>query len=499
VAAAPAGPARPPGLSKSRVLAGLQCAKQLWWRVHEPGAVELLPDPMLEAVFARGRRVGAAARAHVPGGVLIDLPHDAYEARIQATREALAGGAVVIYEASFRVDSVYTAIDILERGPDGGFCVTEVKSTTSVKEPHLTDVAIQAHVARRAGLPVRRMEIMHLNRACTYPDLRDLFVRADVTAEAEARLVTLPGALDGLLAMLAGPRPEVATGPHCSRPYECPFLERCWPPRPEHHVSTLYKQHARALAALDEQGYHTIFDLPEDTALAATADRQRRAVQSGRMIVEPGLGRALRACASPVAFLDFETAGLPIPAWNGCHPWDASPVQWSCHVEDGPGGLVHHAWLADGPDDARPAQAERLLAACEPARTVVAYYARFERECIRRLAAGAPALAPRLECVMERLVDLLPIVREHVYHPDFGGSFSLKRVLPAFEPGLGYDDLAIGDGALARVALERLLWRGEAVSQEERARLRQDLLAYCARDTLGLARLLGRLRTLAGG
>jgi len=480
-------------------MAGLQCGKQLWWRVHEPGARELVPDPMLEAILARGRRVGAVARAHVPGGVLIDLPHDAYEQRLAATREALAAGAPVIYEASFRADSVYVAIDILERGSDDAFRVAEVKSTTSVKAEHLADVAIQAHVARRAGLPVRRMEIMHLNRACTYPDLRDLFVRADVTAEAEACLVTLPGEVDALQAMLAGPRPEVAAGPHCTRPRECPFMERCWPPAPEHHVSTLYRQQARALAALYEQGYHTIFDLPEDTALAATADRQRRAVQAGRMIVEPGLGRALRACASPVAFLDFETAGLPIPVWNGCHPWDALPVQWSCHIEDGAGGLAHHAWLADGPDDVRPALAERLLAACEPARTIVAYHARFERECIRRIAAGAPALAPRLERVAERLVDLLPIVRDHVYHPDFGGSFSLKRVLPALVPGLGYDDLAIGDGALASVALERVLWGGETVGQDERARLREDLLRYCARDTLGLARLLGRLRGLAGG
>ena len=480
-------------------MAGLQCAKQLWWRVHEPAATELATDPMLEAVLARGRRVGAVARTHVPGGVLIDLPHDAYEQRLAATREALAAAAPVIYEASFRADSVYVAIDILERGADGGFCVTEVKSTTSVKEPHLADVAVQAHVARRAGLPVRRMEIMHLNRACTYPDLRDLFVRAEVTAEAEARLVALPGEVGALRAMLAGPRPEVATGPHCTRPRECPFMERCWPPAPEHHVSTLYRQQAPALAALYEQGYQTIFDLPEDTALAATADRQRRAVQAGRMIVEPGLGRALRACASPVAFLDFETAGLPIPVWNGCHPWDALPVQWSCHIEDGAGGLAHHAWLADGPDDVRPVLAERLLAACEPARTIVAYHARFERECIQRVAAGAPALAPRLERVAERLVDLLPIVREHVYHPDFGGSFSLKRVLPALVRGLGYDDLAIGDGALASVALERLLWGGETVGQAERGRLREDLLRYCGRDTLGLARLLGRLQDLAGG
>ncbi|HKX05169.1 MAG TPA: DUF2779 domain-containing protein, partial [Methylomirabilota bacterium] len=317
------------GLSKSRVLAGLQCPKQLWWRVHEPGAPELEVDPLLEAVFARGRRVGEAARAYVPGGVLIDLPHDAYDARVAATLDALAAGAPVVYEASVRAESVYVAIDILERLPGGGFGVTEVKSTAGVKEPHRDDVAIQALVARRAGLPVRRMEIMHLNRACTYPDLRDLFVRADVTAEAEARIASLPGTVDGLRSMLAGPCPEVPTGPHCTTPYECPFLERCWPPRPEHHVSTLYRLQRRVLAALAEQGYETIFELPEDTGLAAIADRQRRAVQSGRTIVEPGLARALRACASPLAFLDFETAGLPIPVWNGCHPWDALPVQWS--------------------------------------------------------------------------------------------------------------------------------------------------------------------------
>jgi predicted RecB family nuclease len=185
--------------------------------------------------------------------------------------------------------------------------------------------------------------------------------------------------------------------------------------------------------------------------------------------------------------------------WNGCHPWDPLPVQWSCHLEDGAGGLAHHAWLADGPDDVRPALADRLLAACEPARTIVAYQASFERECIRRIAAGAPALAPRLERIAERLVDLLPIVREHVYDPAFGGSFSLKRVLPALVPGLGYDDLAIGDGALASVMLERLLWGGETLGSDERSRLREDLLGYCARDTLGLARLLERLRSLADG
>ena len=146
-------------------MAGIQCAKQLWWRVHEPGAPELAPDPMAEAVFARGRRVGEAARAHVPGGVLIDLPHDAYEERVRATRAALASGAPVVYEASFRADSVYVAVDILERGADGSFCVTEVKSTTSVKDHLIPDLAIQVHVARRAGLAIAGPNRMSGRRA----------------------------------------------------------------------------------------------------------------------------------------------------------------------------------------------------------------------------------------------------------------------------------------------------------------------------------------------
>ena len=153
-------------------------------------------------------------------------------------------------------------MDILER-LERGFRLIEVKSTTSVKEQHLPDVAVQTHVLRRSGIDVARMEVMHLNRACAYPDLSNLFARADVTALVEARLAAVPGEIAAMTAMLAGALPMVATGPHCSAPYECPFTARCWPVLPPHHVSTLYAMQRRLLE-LDEQGYRTIFDLPED-------------------------------------------------------------------------------------------------------------------------------------------------------------------------------------------------------------------------------------------
>jgi hypothetical protein len=248
---------------------------------------------------------------------------------------------------------------------------------------------------------------------------------------------------------------------------------------------------------LDEQGYRTIHDLPEDVPLGPIADRQRRAVQEGRIIVEPGLAQVLEVFVPPTAFLDFETIGLAVPVWTGCHPYDAVPVQFSCHVQDVDGRVAHHEWLADGPEDPRPTLAERLIRACEGTQTVVAYNAGFERRRIEQMAEALPALAAPLRSIVDRLVDLLPVIRNHVYHPDFNGSFSLKSVLPALVPELRYDDLAIADGATASLELERLLFNSESLELGARGRLQIDLLRYCHQDTFGLIKLLKRLEALA--
>jgi hypothetical protein len=169
----------PHGLSKSRFISGLQCHRQLWWRVHEPESPELVPDAARQAVFDNGTRVGKVARGYVPGGVLIDLPHADYDGKREATQQALASGVPAIYEASFVADHVFVAVDMLVREPRG-WRVIEVKSTTSLKNQHAPDAAIRVHVLRRAGLTVTGAEVMVLNRACTYPDLTDLFVRHDI-------------------------------------------------------------------------------------------------------------------------------------------------------------------------------------------------------------------------------------------------------------------------------------------------------------------------------
>ena len=483
-------------LSKSRFTTGLQCHKLLWWRVHDREAPELVAAPEQQAVFDIGHLVGERAQGEFAGGVLVDAPYDDFATRVARTRAAMASGALAIFEASFFEDDIFVAVDVLERTPRG-WVLVEVKSTTKVKPQHLPDVAIQAHVLRRAGLEVERVEVMHLNRACRYPDLSNLFTRADVTAEVDD-ILNLGRTAAAQLAMLAGPRPDVRPGAQCHKPYTCAFLARCWAPAPEHHVSTLYRMGGKA-AQFEAQGYTTILDLPDDVELSWVADRQRRAVKEGRLIVEPTLREALAPLRSPYAVLDFEAVQPAIPVWQGCRPYDQVPAQFSCDVVDAAGHVVHHEWLADGGDDPRPEVAERVVDACRGAETVVAYNATFEGLVLRELAEAVPAHAADLTAIETRLIDALPLVRDHVYHPAFGGSFSLKAVLPALVSGMHYDDLDVAGGRAATIELARQMFEREALSGEERERMRSALRRYCAQDTLGVVRLLDRLNALAGG
>ncbi len=106
---------------------------------------------------------------------------------------------------------------------------------------------------------------------------------------------------------------------------------------------------------------------------------------------------------------------------------------------------------------------------------------------LEQLAEAIPALRPDIERVITRLWDLLEVIKAHYYHPEFQGSFSIKAVLPAVVPTLGYEDLEVRDGQMAAQAYERMVF--VETDWVEKMRLRDALLRYCARDTLAMLEL----------
>ena len=215
------------------------------------------------------------------------------------------------------------------------------------------------------------------------------------------------------------------------------------------------------------------------------------------MVVEPGLRQALGVFDGRLGFLDFETISRAIPVWADVGPWRQVVVQFSYHeqVAGAPSSYHHSAYLAEGPGDPREELARRLLEATANAERIV-MYSSFERTRIRELAGWVPHLAGELNALEGKLVDLLPVMQRHVYHPDFSGSFSLKYVLSPMVPDLTYDDLAIVDGQVASVEIARLLFVADKIPKHERDRVRKELLDYCERDTWAMVKLVEKLRSL---
>src|SRR5262249_41675294 len=103
-----------------------------------------------------------------------------------------------------------------------------------------------------------------------------------------------------------------------------------------------------------------------------------------------------------------------------------------------------------------------------------------------------PAYTQRIRDIQSRLWDLLPVVRSFVYHPAFGGSFSLKAVLPALVADMTYEGMEVPDGQAAGLAWEWMI--KDDSSQSERQAKRKALLDYCRQDTLAMVKLLEALQ-----
>jgi predicted RecB family nuclease len=153
--------------------------------------------------------------------------------------------------------------------------------------------------------------------------------------------------------------------------------------------------------------------------------------------------------------------------------------------------LEHHEFLATDTTDPRREFITSLCSALGKSGSIVVYSA-FESQRLAELAAWLPEFSGRIKKIQRRLWDLLPVVRNHVYHPKFAGSYSIKNVLPAIVPGMTYDGMEVADGQDAGLAWESLV-RG-SLDQSERDRIRRALLEYCGQDTLAMVRLLEKLR-----
>lgn len=490
-------------LSKSQYTRYLKCPKSLWLLKHHPEIKASLNDTQ-QAIVDQGTMVGELAQDLFPNGVTIEFNSKDYDAMLNRTKELIDSGVQTIYEAAFKEDNVFVMVDILHLGGQG-WELYEVKSSTSVKPYHIDDASIQWHVLTTAGLTLSKAAIVVLNnkyRRHGELDLHQLFKVADVTDEVTQLQRSVRSTLDQIQNALDGSQPEIPIGPQCGENYDCEFMNLCWGHIPEASIFNIYRMQQRKKFELYNNGIIRLEDLTDEVELSPIQQLQVSCTFSGTTHIDrASVSEFLMTIEAPISYLDFETFADAVPRYSDQKVYQAMPFQYSLHIATDQDSLeeqhlTHKEFLAKEGNDPRRAFAERLLEDIPQHGSIIVYNQAFEKRIIKECAEKFDDLRAPLMFLIDRIVDLLtPFQSGKYYHPKFNGSFSIKSVLPALFPDnkqLNYKELEIQNGAVASMEYAQL---DQVASADERNAIRNNLIQYCALDTLAMVKIHQLLRT----
>jgi len=474
-------------LSKSKIIAHRQCPKRLWLQINRPELIEI--SAATQVRLDEGNKVGDIARQNHPGGVFVETLN-----RVEAiaqTKEAISNRQT-IFEGAFFEENVMIRADLLFPENDG-YRLVEVKSSTGVKSYHVDDVTVQSWVMERAGYSPSSMALAYINNKFIYQgdgNYEGLFAETDLSSQVKPNMSQVQSWVDAAEKTLAlTVEPTIAPGEQCTDPFTCDFIGYCSPPEEGVEYPVEILPYGKAIASeLRNDGYKDLRDVPVERLSNPKHLKVHAATLSGQAILEPEAIKQIQALPYPRYYLDFETIGFAVPIWAGTRPYMQLPFQWSCHIEQSDGSIAHREFLDLSGNDPREMFAKTLIEAVSKHGPIVVYNAGFEGSRIKELAAAFPNLASELLAIPERFFDLLPLARNHYYHPDMKGSWSIKDVLPTIAPELDYANLEVSDGAMAQEAYKEAIHSG--TTSERKEKVRHAMLKYCEQDTIAMVNIV---------
>lgn len=475
-------------LTKSNFMQFLRCSCELWLTKQRP---DLVPptDPALQRIFDEGNVVDKWAQKLFPNGVNVD---GFGKPAAENTKKAIANGATVLLQPTFMTSTISCRCDILTKNDDGSWDIYEVKSSTDVKEEHIADVAFQRICIEEAGVRISRTFLVHINNQYVRNgeiDPEQLFTKKDITHEVESMIPMAKKEIPRALAVLDWDKvPRLLHAMSCSNPSECEFIA-CYFDTLENDAkySIAASLPKDKLVTFLERGLLTPEQVPADIMAELGEVKLPSAKAEPTLFVDKeAIKSELDSLQYPLYFLDYETQHTAVPAFDGYRPYQQMVFQYSVHIVREPGAEPEHfEFLADEPKDPAPMVAESLRKHIGDAGSVIVWNARFEASRNAEIGEHLPEFADMMANVNDRIYDLMMIVKKGYYVDSrFGGSASIKKVLPVMCPELSYDDLTIHEGGTASASWATLI--DATVPIAERDQLRKDMLAYCSLDTFAM-------------
>lgn len=498
-------------LSKSKIKSILRCNLQGWNDIH---GVEKVWDEQTKQRFEMGRVVEQIGRDLFVGGVLMDKIANAD--KIVRTQELLADPSVtVIFEATFLSQNTIIMFDVLIKQADGTFHAVEIKSTTKMEEEFDIDTTIQYWIARANGIIVSKYDVWVINTQAVATDYSDYFTSTEVTdvvsgneenfktwiklATEILEMETAPTHLLGkdyedALALDATAN-IVKIGKNCE---DCPFAHICMKGIGETADSVFSLARFTKKWEAADKGILSVNDPRFAVEYKKYYDSHpimMQSIKENRLVIDQaGVDAALAKYSYPLFSFDFETLQSPVPLLAKQRPYQQVVVQFSAHVLRNPNDkkAEHFEYLHTDTSCPDLNAIEAMLSVLGETGSIMAWNKSFEQTQIRALAKSYPEYATRLLALVERFVDLMEVVRDFCYDPRFMGSFSLKKVSPAFLKEFGsYTDSEIKNGGeIAKYFTEMVT----TTDMARKAVIHAALLRYCKYDSVNVLFLLAFLK-----
>lgn len=475
--------------SKSKYTAFRDCPKCCWLDKYRPEVKEI--NASVKARFEKGHEVGDLAKG-LFGEYIETSSYRAdgslnIAAMLEKTKQLLAEGVENICEAAFDYNGLYCAVDILHK-ENGGYAIYEVKSSSSVKDYHCADVAYQKYVLDKCGVKITSVHVVVLNKEYIRQgslDIKQLFLidgGKDISEHITEEYNLVESNLKRAEKIInSSTEPDIGIGRQCGA--WCGYWAYCSRHLPTPSVFDLYRFNNKWNCY-----YNNIITFDEVLKnQEKLTDMQRRQIEyslydKGIYADKQKIKEFLNSLSYPLYFLDFETMATPIPEFDGTHPNQQIPFQYSLHyVESETGEAQHREFLAESGIDPRRALAESLCNHIPKDICTLAFNSSVEYGIVTKLADSFPDLREHLLNIAAGIKDLLPIFRKNYYKKEIGSSFSIKSILPAICPDLDYHNLErVQNGTDASEIFPKI----KDMSPEEAREARTQLLIYCKMDTL---------------
>ena len=487
-------------LSKSRYTQGITCEKKLWLSCYKPEEAEDLGN---DSVLENGNKIGDLAR-HLFGDnyILIDFDKG-IQSMLDETKKYLKEKPNIICEASFNYDGNFCSVDVLKNDKDG-VEIYEVKSSTEISDIYIHDISYQTWVLKKCGLKVKKSFIVYVNNHYVKNgelNINKFFNIKDVTGlldldKVENNIKDLKEVLN------SKDEPNIDLSISCHKPYDCPFFKYCIKKLPSPTVFDLgWNVRFDKKIERYKRGNITYKDIINKEVVNDKAIEQIKfeLENNKAKINKNNIKKLLNTFKYPLYFLDFESYQSSIPTIDGTRPYQQICFQYSLHyyLEEN-GELFHKEYLCDDYEGNPMYGLCRQLCEDIPMNScVLVYNQTFEKARLREMAELFPEFREHLLNIRDNIIDLMiPFSNQDYYVKDMGGSYSIKKVLPALfpnDPSLDYHNLEQvhkGDEASNSYLLLPTL------SYEEQKTLRKNMLKYCELDTYAMVKIFEKLKKI---